>query len=424
MVDWADRVRESITLITPSGTEYEAKWRGNPRTLNNKLGIHEFPGIAGAKIQDLKVGAYTYPLTLFFEGENSDIEAEDFMLDFQTQAGSWQIIHPVKGPIFVYKVSAQEMIAPVESGGLQVIETNWIEGLPDSEEESAAQIQAQANFLGEQLNTSASDQFIANAKQDTPGQRQSIITNIGKAITSVNTTLSLVENAAIIDPQITAIATAIENALTEPILDTSLLAGQVQNLIQLFGLGQDNATDSIQMYSDFTDNILTVAPENPTVDDLGGVAVTELVACAALTAAGQTALIGGIETRAQAVVTAQAMADLFAKITQALDELQTLYNTEPIDLAYFSQTGTFADAYLLSQESTKFLITSLFGLPAERRIIVKEDKATAQVCKDEYGSINTEDGDTANLEKLISSNGLCCDEIYIIEAGRELLIYQ
>ena len=63
--------------------------------MEKKLGIFQFPKVKGAKIQDLDVGAVAYPLTIFFEGPDNDIEAEKFFIAC-SEKGLWNINHPVK----------------------------------------------------------------------------------------------------------------------------------------------------------------------------------------------------------------------------------------------------------------------------------------------------------------------------------------
>ncbi len=424
MADWEDRLSVSLELISPLGNEFYPLWRGDEVRIDNKTGVHSFPGVAGSKVQDQRVNATIWPLTLYFDGPDNDLDAEEFRQAYIKESGKWEVYHPTKGPLLLTKISYSEQVQPVTSGGLTIIQTVWIEGLPDSEEETAAQIQAQAEFQALQANSSSSDQFVTNAKQDTPGQKQSIISTIGKVITAIQQKLALIENFALLDPQILAIVEAITNTLSQPLIDTSLLAGQMQSYIQIFGLGQTNATDAVTMYQDFADEVLTIVPSEPTDNNLSAIATTELCVSAALTAAGQSSLIGGIESRSQAVTTAQKMVGMFADITQALDKIQTLYQNKPIDLAYFSQTDSYGDNLILTSDATRFLLTSVFALPAERRIILKEDESIPQIAKNEYGNIGDDTGEIANIQRLISSNDLCCNGVWWLPAGTELLIYQ
>lgn len=427
--NWVERLRETITLISPNGNEFEARWRGNPHTITNKLGIHTFPGIVGAKVQDLRAGEEVYNLTLLFTGKNNDINATAFMNNLQNNEGDWRIEHPTKGPLFMVWIDATEQIAPVESGNITVVDTNWIVNLPDTSEESAAQAQAQANFQASIANGASADQFSANAILDAPGKISAVITTVGKAITSAKKALTIIENASILDPRITAILTSIENTLAGDIINTDLLAGQIQAYVQIFGLGQTSATAAIKMYSEFIDEVVQDVPDQATEDGTAQVAATEMIVNAALVAAAQGALIGGNTSRPQVISTAQNLADTFNVAVDGLDEIQDLYNDNLINNRYVSQTGAFADMLLSNTLSIRFLFISLFGLPAERTILLKEDFYPPQLVKQEYGSLGiglSEDnpGDPFFLSLLYESNDLHGDDLWLLESGRSVLIYQ
>lgn len=423
MADFTTRLREVITLTSPSGLEFTASWIGNPVNMTNKVGIHEIPGVSGARVQDQKSGARIWPLTFSFTGPDNDKNATNFSNTLQAESGPWTIIHPVKGPKLLVWTEASEDVQPVTSANVTTFTTSWVEDTEDSKIESAAQIQNAAEVQAAQANAKAAEQFSATALQTTAAEKQSIIGTVGKLITKAKKFLKLVENYEIIDPQLTAILGAITNTLSGDIIDTSVLAGQVQTYIQLFGLGQISATDSVQMYSDFSDEVLTIVPEQANSEGISTMATTELFAGAALVGAGQGALIGGITSRPQAITTAQILAGLFEKVTNELDAIGALYTDNPIDTRYFSQSESYADALLLAKKSSRFLFNSIFGLPAERRTVLKQDKVLAQIAFDEYGAIGNAESETYYIDKLIESNGLCGDDLYFLRAGRQVLIY-
>jgi len=423
--NYLTRLREEITLTSPEGNQFNALWQGNAVTLTNSVDVHEFPGISGARVIDQRPGAFLWPLTFFFHGINHDIEATIFMETLRDQSGEWTIIHPVRGERILTFLSATENVLPVTSGGVTRVETQWIEGLQDTQSlQEPAEEQAKAESQAETANIAAADQFSSTALQDTAGQQQSLISSVGQALTTIKKKLSLIENANILDPQIIAIFTSIENTLNEPLIDTSKLAGQIQAAVQLFGLGQNNATQAVTMYSDFVDEILTIVPEQANLEGISTISVTELTAAAAVVAAGQASLIGGIESRQQVITTFDLLNDMQDNVVNGLDNIQSLYSDEFIDRQYFSQTETYGANVLMTGFAGQFLLLSLFGLPAERRIILKEDKFVPQIAHDEYGNIGdgvTEDG---NVDLLIISNGLIENDIYMLKSGREVLIYQ
>lgn len=422
-MSYLDRLKETIKLTSPSGLVFIANWAGNPISMTNKVGIHEIPGVPGAKIQDQRSGALIYQLTIYFTGPDNDLNSTAFMGTLRAESGPWAIIHPVKGETSVVWTDATEQVQPTTSGNVTTVETNWIEDLEDSVIESAAQVQQDAEIQSTVMNATASEQFQNTARQTTAAEKQSIIGAVGQAITSAKKFLSLVENFQIIDPQLIAIAGAIENTLDGDIIDTSQLAGQCQQYVQLFGLGQRSATDAVTMFSNFVNEILKIVPDQANTEGVSTMAVTELFATSALTAAGQMGLIGGITSRPETVTTVRSISDMFETVTNSLDVIGAEYADSPIDTRYFSQSESYADSLLMASKSTGFLLVSIFGLPSERRIILKEDTAIPQIAHDEYGNVGNEDSETFYIDKLIESNELCGDDLYLLDAGREVLIY-
>lgn len=420
---WATRLREEITLTSPTGNTFTARWSGGTRSVSNNVARFKFPEIAGEKAQDLRAGADEYDIVVLFEGKNSDINASAFVDQLKANKGNWSIEHPVRGPVSLLWLSSQENMEPVTSGNITVVPTTWMEPLPETTADSAAKAQADAERAAIAANVAAAEQFDAAALQDGPGQIQAIITSSGKAISTVNKKLALIENASIIDPKIAAITTAIQNTLADDLIDTEKLAGQFQSLIQIYGFGQTNSVDAIAMYTEFVSDIILDVPTQPTDDGLSQVATTEMIASAGIIGASRAALIGGLTSRGQAITAARNLADLFTDTTEALDDIRTLYEDRPIDKKYFSQSLAYADMLSATRESIRFLLFSIFGLPSERLVTLIEDKCTLQIAHDEYGAIGNEESETFFLDVLLATNGLMDDDIYWLKRGEQVLIY-
>jgi hypothetical protein len=182
---WATRLREEITLTSPKGNTYTARWSGGTRTVSNNVARFKFPEIPGERVQDLRAGADEYDLIILFEGENNDINASAFVDELKVNKGNWSIEHPVRGPVSLIWLNTTENMQPVESGNLTIVGSTWIEPLPETSAESAAKAQADAERAAIAANIAASEQFDEIAKQGTPGQIQGIISAASKAVSTV-----------------------------------------------------------------------------------------------------------------------------------------------------------------------------------------------------------------------------------------------
>lgn len=422
-VDWSTRLREEITLEAPDGTIFNARWTGGPRSVDNSIARFKFPEIPGEKVQDLRAGADVYDLVVIFEGKNNDLNASAFVDTLKRNTGAWIIEHPVRGPVSLIWMNSVENIDPTESGNITAVATTWIEPLPETAADSAAKAQADADRAAFQANAAAAEQFADAAKQNGPGQIQSIVSTAGRALTKVSKTLAAIENAQIIDPRVTAIITGIQNTLSGDTIDTDQLSGQIQQVIGIYSPGQTSSVSAIAMYGDFITDALTDVPTQPTDEGLSQIATTELTVCAGITAACQSALIGGLTSRQQALTAAANLADMFDTVTNALDDIRVLYEDRTIDLAYFSQQNSYADILSAVEKAIRFLLFSIRSLPPERLVTLTEDKSTLQIAHDEYGNIGNSESETFYLDLLLETNGLMDDDIYWLPRGRQLLIY-
>jgi len=124
--DWRGRLGDSIGLISPDGSEFSAKWRGDTRDMDKKLGIFVYPKVRGNTIQDLEVNSTRYSIALYFDGKDCDLLSRAF---FQAarEKGIWTISHPVHGFLELQLVSIRENTDLVANGGFVLMETEWIE---------------------------------------------------------------------------------------------------------------------------------------------------------------------------------------------------------------------------------------------------------------------------------------------------------
>jgi len=86
MADYRDRLRPNIQLTSPDGTVFTALWRGNESSHVKKIGIFDYPGVAGSTVQDQNIKSATYPLTLQFVGPDNDLTAKQFRRTRRTRS--------------------------------------------------------------------------------------------------------------------------------------------------------------------------------------------------------------------------------------------------------------------------------------------------------------------------------------------------
>ncbi|MHA1287298.1 MAG: DNA circularization N-terminal domain-containing protein [Candidatus Thorarchaeota archaeon] len=157
-VSWQDRLANTIELISPSGKAFSAKWRGNPRTREKRLGIFEYPKVAGNVVQDLGSNSLRQTLNIYFDGRDHDLESDRFF-EATKEIGLWDITHPVHGFYGLQLVSVRENDEPITSGNVTEFVTEWIEPIDEVSLETARELAGIVDGLGNDTNSSSSEQF-------------------------------------------------------------------------------------------------------------------------------------------------------------------------------------------------------------------------------------------------------------------------
>lgn len=413
-----DRLNENIELTSPEGSIFTAKWIGDPRTLTKKVGLFNFPKVKGTKGQDLDVTSDTYPLTLYFDGDDNDTEADEFWQSLK-QNGKWEVVHPLYGVLFLQLISeARQDIQPVDSINYMAFSTVWMETLPDGTEVSLSQLSGEIDAQGILANIAAAQQFVDNVRRKTFAEVAAVTSSVAKVVNAVKKTIRIVTNFDVVPDSIEAIIRGINSTLSEFPPDMSALAGQVQTLIRVGVIGQDNVKGSNDTYSNFAAEIATIQPTVADTEGLNTASVQELALSAANVAFGLSAVLPGNETRSQAVESANAVLAFFKDMTNLLDETQELYRSTPIELQYFSQSQSYTESQRMAALAARFLLLSATDLKIERRFILEVPRNFIEICATEYGNI-----DDATLDFFIETNELKNHEIRIIPALREIVVY-
>lgn len=419
---WQDRTQGSIVLTSPGGSVFQALWSGNTRGFEKKLGLFEYPKVRGTGIQDLDNAGTRYPLTIFFEGADNDLEGSRFFETAKEQ-GRWLVVHPVKGELSLQLSTINERIDPVESGNITTFETEWIEPLdPDvltalTTPQVADQIRSQSDTV----NAVAAEQFVENVVQDTVAETTAVESAANSVVDiAVDKLKTLYENVPTLNSQILAIVQGIQNTITQTTIDTLSLAGQIQNLIELPVLATNDVVARLTIYGDMILDVIGLSPDGTNPEDKNAVAVQELAATATLVALAQAASTGILATRNQAIESAGVVSDNFTSITDALDATQAAFLSHDIDLQYFSQSDSFSDVSIITAQAVSYLLIASFDLRIEKRFTLERPTNPASITIDEYGTLGPNDD---NLALFLESNELSGDDILILPAGREVVVY-
>lgn len=417
---WLDRLAPVIKFTSPEGNVFDALWRGNARSMEKKLGIFEFPKVKGLKIQDLDVGGVSYPLTFYFEGPDNDQEENRFFNSCK-ERGLWVVIHPVLGLLSLQLVRVSSAIQPVTSGNVTEIQTEWLE---PKESAVGASLPALAEVINEQAkntNISSFSQFVNNITQDAENFAKELKTETNKLTAVITSGLkSLTDPVASLNASIASIQRSIQDVITQSTIDTTALGGQIQQLVQLPLLATTDIQQRLTAYSGMIANVFDLLPSGNSEENKNTVSLQEIALTSSLVALSQIGASGTLSTRSQVVETIDTISELFNNITNNLDNVQELFQTQTINKQYFSQTESFANSAFIISSVFQYLQLSSFDLAVERKFILEGPRNPAEIAITEYGGLGEND---SNIDLFISSNKLQGNDILILPAGREVVIY-
>lgn len=414
---WQDRIRPEITLISPLKKRFFALWRENPQEMETSLGVHKYPGIPGAFIQNQDVGPVSSPIDFFFEGDDHDIEAAAF---FQAcrENGTWEITHPVDGKKILYLAKVSRKMAETS---VSEFTTNWLESIADEEIISRPATPEFVSFQSTLIFDQAADEFDRKITQDTETQKQAVRFAGRKLIEKIRAALAfLYELNNEINSRVNAIQSAINKALNEFILRPLALAAQIQQLIQLPALALNNIRERLEAFRELAESIFGLTPETTFPRDRNTVAVMELALGAVLASASLSLVTGPLGSRQEAIENAEFLTELFAFVTDGLDGLEELFSDLQADRQFFSQSETFALLSNLITLAANAAVKQSFDLAIEKRFTLDRARAPIEITITEYGDLGEND---SNLELFNNSNALQGNDLILLPAGREVVVY-
>lgn len=410
MADWRDRLLEGIALTAPDGQQFVAGWKGDERSVEKRLGIFNYPEIPGSAVQDMDVSAIRYPLTIYFEGPNHDLESAAFFEACRLR-GPWTVNHPVLGALILQLVEASEKIQPVESGNLTVIATEWIE--PFYEElvrKSVVQLGAAIRDKAAVVNDQSAESFSKGIKFSRPASLSGFIDNIASVTVKVGSLLNpLTQTVGEINAAMISVQRGITGTLNAAVLSVVGLASQLQTLVQLPASVQEDLSVRLDYYTDLINEVISYPPPEEANDHH----TVQIITTSALVAMSTAVVDGELTTREEALAAIDRLRANLDTVLSALDSGQSDTGSSSIDEQFFTMTDSYNDIVQMVTLTTELLLRRSFDLAVAKRIILKKDRAPVEIAITEQ----------VDLDLFISTNGLKDRDILLLPAGREVVVY-
>lgn len=418
---WRTRIGNVITMTSPEGNVYSAKFRKSTRSQEKKLGLHDYPKVNGTIVQDMGAKSRTYSWVASFDGIDNDLDADKFFSSLE-ETGLWVVIHPIHGQLELQPVRFEPDDDPTDSGNITAVATEWIKPAENfvikTESELASEIEAQKNAT----NASAGAQAAAAAGQKTASQAAAIKSAVQKGIATFNqikTTINSVIN------EFNAIYSAITDMISQTTMSVESLVGQIQQIMELPALVSQDLTTRFSAVSTLINGVMISPPADSSLESKNYVAMQEVFLTSGLSSLALIVSTSNYQTRGQAIEAMTNLQGLFETVTNYLDDIQQNFIAEDLDNQYFSQSGAYNDLYLMMTLAMAFLLLKSFNLKSEKRVILKNKDTTWNVAIREYSKTGNMTSTNADefYDLFISTNKLKGDEIYLLQAGKQYVVY-
>lgn len=408
-MSWQDRISEAIYLTSPSGVTYEASWAGDQRKGEHKVGIFEYPNARGAVVQDLKAGPTRIPMTVYFDGPDHDLTADQFYAAC-TETGVWRIEHPQHGPLTLQLVSYEQDVQPVTQGNVSSFTLDWIEpGVDLAALPSAAELAVTITYQCDKVQDKTTSQMERGVR---PGSTLADLIN--KVIGIITTAMAIRDRLMGILATVAAIRATVLGVIKGVVGFVASLASLVRTLINLPASIMRDLKARFGYYKTLITGAKNdLAPLLPTTAGLNAAAIHEFVASEALVGMVRSVLDVDPATREEALWAASELRTAFAGMTADLDANQTLYIGNPIDRQVFSQSESYNDMLALVNTAIDYLMRKSFDLSAVRYVTLTVPRCPVEIAI-------TEDMD---LDRFIAANNLHGDEVLLLPAGRTVAVY-
>jgi hypothetical protein len=414
-MSWQERLRGRCELTSPSGVTFRPKWAGDSISIEKRINRQQLYGIDKELADDLGVNSRNYPLALYFDGPDNDIQSRQFEQAL-AERGPWVVIHPVDGLLKLQPLSCTRETQPVTSGNITALSTEWMEPLDEaaaiSSEDAASKIEdavKDVNAAAAADMAKADTSLISSVKAIGAKTKQSMQA-VSKQIKAVNSRINQIQNT------VNDIANSAQMNVAE-------LSGAVIQLVESPGLIIGNIQSRIQSFARMGTQIIggLSAAGEMTAARVSAALTGELF-LNAVTCGMALSIIGELPQTRPEALSVLAQYRLFSRETQAaLDALAGASSGNAFDKQYFPRREAGEAIATLDGAVIRYLLSILFDLQVERIIVLDRPRAPVEIAITEYQAAagNADERYTYFLR----TNALHGNDILLLPAGREVKIY-
>lgn len=412
---WQSRLKP-CTYTSPSGEVFSLQYEDVSTSLAKKTTTFEFVNTNQVYVQDNNVGARTFPLTIYFSGEDHDIQANAFFAAL-AEVGAGQLQHPIYDLITVNPVGDITRSDKLKTGANEsAFDVTFVETITNLYPASQSNQKSNAQNASGAFDNATSEEYGDAISIASEQERQTLIGDSQDLLGSFKEGLDTLTNGqADLQRNLNDIYDSINGGIDLLVGQPLTLAFQTVKMVKSVSNAASLISDRLDAYGNLLSDIIrpenTVAPTYDSVDK-NRLYTQNLYASAAVSAMNDAMTGEEFNTRDEALESAVKVTDFFYQYMEwkernfaAIDELDT------------------GDGYLNLQDQTaitaSLIIDVSLSLKRQRTIILDRDLFIIDFAYQYFGST-----DNATVEQVITLNDLDNSEIWVLPRGRLMKYFE
>ena len=424
------KVRDVITLTSPDGLEFTAKWAGGTRNVKKRLAMYAYAGVNGQVVDDYGSDSVTYPINIIFDGEDHRKTAKSFFDAFR-ERGKWRIVHPTEGILGLQGVEATERDDPITEANITRIDTQWIEYIDPISLKTLRNALLELGFAVNELEDAAGESAALGMDMSPAGIAEmkntggSILKSVKEAYNKAQYAISEAQEAQ----------AEFQDRLASAVVTAAGMVSAVQNLILAPGRALRDLKARLNTMLDIINDLFGTDndPQEPNRNDA---IMREAVATSVLSCMAEGAITSsegeenGLQSRADLLSVIETYDTLVDVIDTGTDRLMTQSDEDvpvvpgiekPIEERYIPFEETSTQKKNIIAKTRNALREQFFKLPTERRVITKRPMSEIEIAREYFGTTGVND---EVLDRIEQANGFTSSQILLIPSGTEVRIYE
>lgn len=412
---WQDRLKP-CTYISPSGQVFDLQYEDVSRSLRKKTTTFEFVGTRDVYVQDNNIGARTFPLTIYFSGEDHDLDANEFFAAL-AEVGAGRLQHPIYDLVTVNPIGDITRSDRLKTGANEsAFDVTFVETIVDLYPASQTNQEANADDASAQFDNDISEEYASVVTVVTAQEQQSMIGDNQDLLGTYKEQLdSLTDNQAELQRNLNDIFNSTNGGIDLLIGEPLTLAFQSVQMIKSVANSTATISDRLTAYGDLLGDLID--PDKtvkPTFDATGRnrLATQNLYASATLSAMCDAIAGEDFNTRDEALAATVTVVDYFFAYMEWKER-----NYEAVGAV---DTG---EGYLQLQAqigiTASLIIDVSLSLRRQRTVILDRDTFMIDFAYQYWG---TTDNDA--VEDMINLNSLDNSDMWTLKKGKLMKFYE